>query len=121
MGTNAVLSQIPGAAGYKGSEEAEGWAGGSGGILGSLSLRLDQALPQTSPRSQGCIAVPVIKLLVPRVCNDLCREHRLARISCEQGRAPQSTPGTSRAGLLFPQPPWHVLVLSPSHSVSCYQ
>lgn len=89
MGTNAVLSQIiPSAAGYKGSEEAEGWAGGSGGILGSLSLCLDQALPQTSPRSQGCIAVPVIKLSVPHVCNDLCRERRLARISREQGRYP---------------------------------
>lgn len=46
MGTNAVLSQIPSAAGCEGSEEAEGWARGSGGVLGTSVF---EPLPGPSP------------------------------------------------------------------------
>lgn len=46
MGTNAALSPIPGAAGCKGSEEAEGWAGGSGRVLGTSVF---EPLPGPSP------------------------------------------------------------------------
>ena len=107
MGTSAVLSSAASAAGWE-------RAGGLGWDVRDecLSFCLDRALPQTSPRSQGPIAVPVIKLLVHHVCNQLCGERRLAGVSHEQGRAPQSTPGVGRAGLPFPQPPWPAVVPS---------
>lgn len=39
-------------------------------MVGGQEPALDQALPQTSPQSQGHIVVPGMKLLVPRVCHE---------------------------------------------------
>lgn len=87
----------------------------------SWSLCLDQALPQTSPRSQGCVAVPVIKLLVPHVCKELCRE----RHPMSEGGLPKAPPvradlgcsSRSHLGERCPQP----LSLSLLLSVTCLE